>query len=294
MAKTGKTLCTASLPGHPSLLVLSLDAAVLYVAGQGSASVHALDPNTCAIERTFETPEPVYGLAVAASTAPDATPLTPNQLWIAGTTSLTVFDAEGDLLGSVPVAGGPENISIPAGFTAYVTTRQGTVVAVDLNTRRVFQTLLSGGQFGPMDYDATTGEVYVPDRQQNQLDVLIPVTAGTTVVPHEPVRIFHLSSSPQSVAITSDGQLGFVALSNGQVIMLDIRGHTTITTIAVGGTPHFIITGLYPPVISSTPVPLQATTTVSPGLLLIALAVLVGIFLSGTLWLFWRRSQSAS
>src|SRR5258708_1556309 len=101
MAKTGKALCTASLPGQPSLLVLSLDAAVLYIAGQGSASIHALDPNTCAIERTFETPEPVYGLAVAASTAPDATPLTPNQLWIAGTTSLTVFDAEGHLLGSV-------------------------------------------------------------------------------------------------------------------------------------------------------------------------------------------------
>jgi len=212
-AKTGKTLCTASLPGQPSLLALSLDAAVLYAAGQGDTSVRALDPGTCAVQQTFETHEPVYGLAVTASTAANATPLTPNQLWITGTTGLTIFDVNGHLLGSVPIAAGPQDISIPGGFTAYVTTRQGTVVAVDLGTRQVIRTLLSGGQFGPMDYDATTGEVYVPDRQQNQLDVLIPVTAGTTTVPHEPVRIFHLSSSPQSVAITSDGQLGFVAMN---------------------------------------------------------------------------------
>src|SRR5260370_15392055 len=163
-AKTGKTLCTASLPGQPSLLALSLDATVLYTAGQGDTRARALNPTTCAVQRTFETREPVYGLAVTASTAANTTPLTPNQLWITGTTSLTVFEATGQLLGSVPIAGGPQNISIPGGFTAYVPTRQGTVVAVDLNTRQVIRTLLSGGQFGPMDYDATTGEVYVPDQ----------------------------------------------------------------------------------------------------------------------------------
>src|SRR5262249_50646929 len=64
-AKTGKTLCTASLPGQPSLLALSLDATLLYVAGQGDTSVRALDPMTCTVQRTFETREPVYGLAVA-------------------------------------------------------------------------------------------------------------------------------------------------------------------------------------------------------------------------------------
>src|SRR5205085_4507747 len=112
---------------------------------------------------------------------------------ITGTTALTIFDATGQLLGSVPIAGGPQNISIPGGFTAYVTTRQGTVVAVDLNTRQVIRTLLSGGQFGPMDYNAVTGEVYVPDRQHNQLDILAPVTAGTTVTPQEPARILPLN-----------------------------------------------------------------------------------------------------
>src|SRR3989440_1415831 len=188
-AKTGKILCTASLPGQPSLLALSLDATILYAAGQGDTGVRALDPGNCAIQRTFETHETVYGLAVTASTAADATPSTPNQLWLTGTTSLTVFEVNGHLLGSVPIAGGPQNISIPSGFTAYVTTRQGTIVAVDLNTRQVIRTLLSGGQFGPMDYDANTGEVYVPDRQHNQLDVLAPVVADTTGTQQEPARI---------------------------------------------------------------------------------------------------------
>ncbi len=295
-AKSGETLCTASLPGQPSLLALSLDATVLYAAGQGDTSVRALDPATCAVQQTFETHEPVYGLAVTASTAANATPSTPNQLWITGTRSLTIFEVNGHLLGSVPVAGGPQNICIPGGFTAYVTTRQGTVVAVDLSTRQVIRTLLSGGQFGPMDYDANTGEVYVPDRQHNQLDVLTPLTSDTAVMPQEPARIIRLNSSPQSVAITSDGQLGFVALSNGQVLMLDIPGRSIITSFAVGGTPRFIITGLYPPV-NSTASTLQQTATQPPSsapisrLFLIVLTALAGVCLLGTLWLFWRYYQ---
>ncbi len=295
-AKTGRTICTVSLSGQPSLLALSLDATVLYEAGQGDSRVRALDPATCAVKRSFETHEPVYGLAVAASTAANATPSTPNQLWISGNTSLTVFDVTGHLLGSVPVAGGPHYISVPGGFTAYVTTRQGSVVAVDLNTRRVIHTLLSGGQFGPMDYDANTGEVYVPDRQHNLLDVLAPVTLGTAFMPREPTRLLRLSSSPQAVAITSDGQLGFVALSDGQVLMLDIPGRSIVGSITVGGAPQFIITGLYPPLNSPTVPTQQAATPASAStsnsrILLIIVAVLVGILLLSMLWVFGRRYQ---
>ena len=294
-AKTGKTLCTVNLPGQPSLLALSLDATILYAAGQGDTSVRAIDPTNCTLQRSFATHEPIYGLAVTASTAANATPSTPNQIWISGTTALTIFDANGLLLGSVPIAGGPQYISIPGGFTAYVTTRQGTVVAVDLNSRRVIRTLLSGGQFGPMDYDANTGEVYVPDRQHNQLDVLAPITAGTTTLLREPARVFHLSSSPQAVAITSDGQLGFVALANGQALMLDVPGRSIVTSIAVGGTPHFIITGLYPPANSLTSTPQQVTTSPSEAqpisLLLIASMALAVVFLLSMLWFIWRHNQ---
>ncbi len=289
--KTGKARCTASLPGQPSLLALSLDGTTLYAAGQGDTSVRALNPAKCTVERTFVTREPIYGLAVAASTAADATPNTPNQIWIAGTTALTVFEATGNLLGTAPIAGGPQHITIPGGFTAYVTTSQGSVVAVDLATRAVFRTLLSGGQFGTMDYDAPTGEVYVPDELHNQLDVLIPVTAGSSQTPQEPVHTLALSGSPESVAITNDGALGFVALANGQVLMLDVPGRKVISTFSVGGTPRFVITGSYPPIDSpTTPSPQTLAHTLSIGriLLLIALAV-GGCLLLGVLWLYWRH-----
>lgn len=293
--QTGKLLCAASLPGQPSLLALSLDASVLYAAGQGDTRVSALNPTTCALERTFETHQPVYGIAVAASTAANATPTTPNQLWITGSSGLTVFDATGQLLGTVPLAGGAQNISIPGGFTAYVTTRQDTLVAVDLNTRKVLGTLLSGGQFGRMDFDETTGEVYVPDQRHNQLDVLTPVTINTAHMPQEPARIFHLAGSPVSVAITNDGQLGFAALASGQVVMLDLPARSIVTSIAVGGTPQFIITGLYPPASSSTSTSAQttgtprSTKTLNP-FLLVSLA-LGGILFLGILWLLWRYSR---
>lgn len=297
-AKTGKTLCAARLPGQPSLLALSIDATVLYAAGQGDTSVRALNPANCAVERTFETHEPVYGLAVAASVAANATPSTPNQLWIAGNSGLTVFAATGQLLGSAPVAGGPQYVSIPAGgLTAYVTTRQGSVYAVDLATRRVIRQLLNGGQYGPMDYNETTGEVYVPDHQHNLLDVLTPITASTALTQREPARQFPLSGAPDSIAITNDGQLGFVALANGQVLMLDIPGRSVVTSIAVGGTPSFIITGLYPPNNSSSVVP-PSTPVSQPALsgnllaFLILLALLCAALLGG-LWFFWQRQRKA-
>ena len=147
-----------------------------------------------------------------------------------------------------------------------------------------------------MDYDANTGEVYVPDQIHNQLDVLAPIVAGTTVTQQEPTRIIHLSNAPQSVAITSDGQLGFVALSNGQVLMLDIPKRTTVTSITVGGTPHFIITGLYPPATNPLTTPQQATIPPSStkpfgSLLLIFSLTLLGVVLLGIVWLIWRNHQ---
>src|SRR2546423_5509707 len=114
-AKTGKILCSASLPGQPSLLALSLDAAVLYAAGQGDTSVRALDPGNCAVQQTFETHEPVYGLAVTASTAANATPLTPHQPLMTRNTRVPNFDVKRDLLGSAPISVGPRAISVPCG-----------------------------------------------------------------------------------------------------------------------------------------------------------------------------------
>jgi DNA-binding beta-propeller fold protein YncE len=250
-AKTGQTICSANVPGQPSLLAFDPGLNVLYTAGNGGNSVTALDPSNCAIKQTINLSSPIYGLAVGiiGSGAPGETT---NQLWVADATSLNVFVNE-KLIGSLRVPGGPQYISIPPGFTAYVTTRQGSVYAVDLTSRKLSPALISGGSFGPMDYNAYTSEVYIPDMLNKQVDVLSPIFPGTNTPPREPNYSIHLGVVPQSIAITSDGQLGFIALAGGNVAMLDIPGKQIINTILVGGNPRFIITGLYPPLIGTTP-----------------------------------------
>jgi hypothetical protein len=66
-------------------------------------------------------------------------------------------------------------------------------------------------------------------------------------MPTEPNHVITLSVPSQSVAMTSDGNLGFFALTGGNVAMFDIPGKQLSNTCFVGGTPRFIITGLYPP-----------------------------------------------
>ena len=245
-AKTGQSVCTAHLPGAPALLAIDTDTGTLYAAGNGAAQVSALDAATCAVRRTFKTESPVYGLAVALTAGSSLFGGTTNQLWVAGAHGLTVFDDQtGRVLGSVALSGA-QYLSIPPGEMVYVTTRQGSVDAVGLKTKEVHQ-ILTGGIFGPMDYDAISSEVYVPDEQHNVLDVLSPIDPGTTTLPKEPERVIHTSVPPEAVAITNDGLLGFVALSGGKVAMLDLLERRFVYTLHAGGTPHFIITGLYPP-----------------------------------------------
>ena len=244
-ANNGDVVCNVSLPGQPSLLAVDNNSNVLFVAGNGASSVRAIDPTNCNIKHTFQTNGPVYGIAIAA-VGSALSGSTGNELWVsAGNTLTTYDDVSGKTIGSVDIPGGARYITIPAGATIYLTTQDGSVQAIDLTTRKVVS-LVTGGQYGPMDYDAATGEIYVPDQAHNQLVTLTPVNPGFAV-PHEPGRIIKLGVKPMSVAITSDGQLGFVALAGGNVAMLDIPGRQIINTIYVGGNPQFIITGLYPP-----------------------------------------------
>jgi DNA-binding beta-propeller fold protein YncE len=249
LAETGQPVCTAQLPGKPSFLALDQYSNILYASGSGADLVTAFDPTTCAVRHVFKMESPVYGLAVAVvATGSSVT----HQLLVAGTGALTIFDGLTEQqLGKIPIPNGPQYLSLPPGETVYVTTRQGTVDAVDIKTRAVNQ-LLTGGAFGPMDYDELTDEVYVPDEKHNQLDVLTPVFAGSTL-PREPNRVIHTGAPPESVAITNDGLLGFIALRGGKVLMLDLLSRQITYTVDVGGTPHFIITGLYPPSTHITP-----------------------------------------
>ena len=282
-AKTGQTICTANVPGHPTLLTYDTTDNLLFAAANDAASVTEIDGNSCKIVYTFKIGSPVYGLAVANVGSANGTS---NQLWVSGTNSVTILDTgKHTQLASFPIAGGPQYITFPPGTEAYITTRQGDVDAVDFSTYQVV-TLLTGGKFGPMDFDEITDEVFVPDQLHKQIDVLAPVSSGSSALPKEPSHVYSLGVVPESVAITGDGQLGFVALSSGNVAMIDIPGERIANTFTVGGTPHFIITGLYPPAIGTTPQQSAVWETVATILayaLVIAL-VLVPIY-------FFRRSM---
>ncbi len=272
--KTKQTICTQQIAGNPSLLTLDPGTNILYVAGNGAGTVIGLDPSTCRIVRTLRTASGVYGLAVAVVGSGIAGG-TGNQLWVAGAQGLTVFDANGKQLTALPMQGKPLYLCIPSGPTVYVVTQQGSVEAVDLQSHRILPPLLTGSHFGPMDYNASTGQVYVPDLDRRRIDVLSPVSAGNASFAHQPVRTIAFDAAPQSIAITSDGQFGFVALQNGTVAMLDLLGHQTISTFRVGGSPRFIITGLYPTLFSLTPQQSSVLTWLTNASHYIAVAIVV-------------------
>ena len=252
-AKTGRTYCQAALPGSPNVLILDPSGKTFYVADD--TRVTALDTLTCAIRHIYQTQGPVSGLALATPGAGLASGHTP-QLWASGSDAITVFDAyTSQQLASISVAGGPQYLTTPPGQLVYATTRRGSVDAVDFTTRRTRQ-LFSGGAFGPMDYDALTGEVYVPDRLHALLAVIAPLDTISAPLPVEPDRVLHTDAPPESIAITNNGLLGFAALQGGSVQMLDLLNRHMVYTVRVGGSPHFVITGLYPP--ADVPTPPQA------------------------------------
>ncbi len=262
-AKTGQPICHVNVPGQPSLLAFDPYSIMLFAAGNAASSVTEFDPSNCTVKQTLQTNGPVYGLAVAIVGQGS----TGYQLWVSDPSGLEVFD-NGRHIATIPIPGGPQYLSLPPppGVSAYVTTQVGNLYAVNLHTHQVSPPILTGGQFGPMDYDAYTGQVYVPDRQNKQVDVLAPITTSTAPFPREPDRTIRVGVAPQSVAITSDGQFGFIALAGGKVAMLDVPGREIINTIFVGGSLQFIITGLYPPVFDTTPqqiTPQQITQQVS-------------------------------
>jgi hypothetical protein len=287
-AKTGQTVCSANVPGQPTLLAFDAGINILYAAGNNANTITEIDPTNCSIKKTLTTSGNVYGMNVAM-VGSGVSGGNGNQLWVATSTSMDVY-TNNDQIASIPIPGGPQYVTIPAGEFVYVTTRDGNVYAIDLASRRLLPALLTGGQFGPMDYDAITGQVYVPDIQHKQIDVLSPINPGTTVPQHEPDHIIRLGVAPQSIAITSDGQLAFIALQGGNVAMLDIPGRQIFNTLYVGGNPHFIITGLYPPVLGTNPQQASQLTTI---INIAAYVLVIGLFIVPLL-LLRRYSRSGN
>src|SRR6266481_1828089 len=106
-APTKQTICTASVPGQPSLLTFDPGTNILYAAGNGASTITALDSTTCAVKYTLSMNGPVYGLAMALVGVSGPSGGSGNQLWATDTTSVAVFDSAGKLLSSIPVPGGP-------------------------------------------------------------------------------------------------------------------------------------------------------------------------------------------
>lgn len=259
-AKSGQLVCSAHVAGAPSFLSYDPQSNSLFVAGNQAATISNIDLSNCKVLHTFQASAPVYGMAVVnlASSTQN------NQLWVSNGSGATVFDTKTrQVLATVALPGGARYICVPNGLWVYVTTQQGSLYAVGLSAPHQLLQLLSGGQFGTMDFDETTSQIYVPDSLHHQLDEITPPDPTATTAPREPAYAYALGAAPQSVAITSDGQFGFVALSNGQVAMLDIPGRQIIQTIAVGGNPSFIITGLYPPTLGNTPQQASVIDTVA-------------------------------
>ena len=70
--KTKQAICSAPFPGHPSLLALSIDGSVLYVAGMNETTIIALDSQTCVLRNSFQTTEPISWLAVTGVSTSNA------------------------------------------------------------------------------------------------------------------------------------------------------------------------------------------------------------------------------
>lgn len=108
-ARSGKIICTASLPGQPTLLALGPQSGAIYAAGKNASIVRELNPTTCAVQQSFDTHSPVYGIGVGfVGSGNDLH----DQLWVSGTNSLTAFNQNGKQVEDVPIEGGPQ-------FSAY-------------------------------------------------------------------------------------------------------------------------------------------------------------------------------
>lgn len=290
----------ATLPAGPgpSALVFSYAGStpILYVADSGGNTVTKLDLDARRTVATFPVGKRPTGLALAG---PDSGVRDPNdaELYVANADSQTISVigvAEGKVVATILVPGGPVGVVVPpTGGVAYVSTAAGTIVALGLADHRMLGTVLQvpGAAFGTMDYDAVTGQIYVPDATSGAVEVLRPVAvagggngsaAAPPVFPNEPARRLQLGGGPSAVAITFDGSYGFVAeRSAGRVAMLDVGSRQLLATIDVGGVPQAVITGPYPPAVSG------------PTAFLIDMAVILFIVVLLGLTLIGSRRRSA-
>ncbi len=268
---------------------------VLYVANSGGNTVSVVNPDARKVVATFQVGEHPGGMAVALNgTGIVAQDINDAELYVANTSSdsVTVISTEHRrVLATIPVPGGPVGVVVPqSGGVAYISLRTGAVAVVSLAKHTLLGTLLaapSGATTPPgmMDYDAVTGQVYVPEPATGAVAVLAPASVGSgdgaPVLPHEPARTLPFGGGPSAVAITFDGAYGFVTQRDvGKATMFNVGTHKPLAEITVGGAPRAVVTGAYPPLLNRQTANVAAY--VVTGLLIVVLAVSIYFVARGT------------
>lgn len=258
-ANAHQVVATVPTGAAPEGIALDAGTGNLYVANSGTNTVSILNGDQRKVVTTLTVGNHPTGVAIATVGTSIPNYLDP-EVYVAnsGSDSVTIISTQKrQVVATVPVPGGPVAIVVPSyGSVAYVATQSGSVAVISLAKRTLLGTLMqqSGAQWGQMDYDAITSQVYLPDATSNQVFILAPASVagnGTANLPQEPARALPIAGGPAAVAITFDGADGFVAQrGSGQVTMLDAPTHHVLATIRVGGTPHAIITGAYPPLLN--------------------------------------------
>jgi DNA-binding beta-propeller fold protein YncE len=266
---------------------LALDISVtgaLFASNGATGRLAVVDPARARVTASIPVGMGAAGLAVAGPGS-DSANAQDTEIYVAHpeANSVTIVSAtHHTVLSTVTIPGGPQAVVAPGtGGLAYVATRAGTVELIGLTDHQRHGTVYSapGDEFGRMDYDAVTGEIYLADVTRDQVVALAPASlggdSGAARVPAEPARMTPIAGGPSAVAITFDGAFGFVTQREaGSVTMLDLAAHQSLATIAVEGQPVAVITGAYPPA-------LDARTADVVGMLLYVLAGVSALAVAG-------------
>ena len=262
----------------------------LFVANKNDNSLTVLDADTQRTRATLAVGREPVAVAVATATSgiSAAGDASSSEVYVANraSQSLSVIatsdTSDPRIVATIALPAPPCALTIPGtGGMAYVATCSGSALAVGLASHQVLGTLFSGlgGAPGQIDYDAVTGQIYVPVPARNQVVILRPAGVGADgklAAPREPLRILPYTGAPSAVAITFDGALGFVAgRGNGQVVEFDVATRQTLGAVAVGGEPRAVVTGPYPPALDRETA--NAVTALIYGALAVALAIFVVI-----------------
>lgn len=297
----------ATIPVGATPQALALDQTetpnLVYVSNSGGDTVSVVNPDARRVIATLPVGQHPGGMAIALN----GTGIVPQdindaELYVAntGSDSVTVISTEHRrVLATIAVSGGPVGVVVPqSGGVAYVSLRSGAVALVSLAKHTLLGTLLhapSGATIPPgtMDYDAVTGQVYVPESATGSVAVLAPASVGSgdsaPALPTEPARTLTFGGGPSAVAITFDGTYGFVTQRDtGNVTLFDVGTHKPLAEIAVGGAPRAVVTGAYPPLLNRQAANVAAYVVTS--LLIVVLAVAIFFVARGTR----RNKQSAN